>query len=188
MLYATLDEARQTLCRLTMADDDGRASLPPIRWDAFDDDHSQDRVGYSFLSDQRNTWLEAGSRWVIRKITESETMCTTWIDNREPAPSPYRTDAVATYIRSANTLRTQLFILRHTLGGAPARSTEILSLRHINTPNAGLRNILVTRGVVTFMTSYHKGFRKTLKAKVIYRYLPREVGEILLATVQIQIK
>jgi len=34
-------------------------------------------------------------------------------------------------------------------------------------------------GLMVYMTMYHKGIRASAKAKVIYQYLPREVGELL---------
>lgn len=62
--------------------------------------------------------------------------------------------------------------------GMPARSWELMGIRHTNTENGGVRNIFIDRGMVCFMTSYHKGYRRTGEVKVIHRYVPREVGEL----------
>ncbi|KAF1738144.1 hypothetical protein CRV24_000066 [Beauveria bassiana] len=61
----------------------------------------------------------------------------------------------------------------------PARGTKIIGLRFRNTANGGLRNIVVMNGIVAFVTTYHKGFKQSGEAKIIHRFLPREVGEIL---------
>ncbi|UPX19607.1 uncharacterized protein EKO05_0009865 [Ascochyta rabiei] len=46
-------------------------------------------------------------------------------------------------------------------------------------PNAESRRLFVKDGLMVYVTMYHKGIRQTSNAKVIYRYLPREVGELL---------
>lgn len=45
--------------------------------------------------------------------------------------------------------------------------------------NGGMRNIFIYEVIVYFITIYYKGFRKLSKIKVIYWFLPREVGELL---------
>ncbi|KAH7199038.1 uncharacterized protein B0J16DRAFT_239829, partial [Fusarium flagelliforme] len=52
MLHSLKDEARGLLTTLAMVDD--VSQLPQIPWSLFEDDHSEDRVGYSFLEDDRN--------------------------------------------------------------------------------------------------------------------------------------
>lgn len=64
-------------------------------------------------------------------------------------------------------------------GGQPARAPELLGLRMWNTMNGGVRNIFIHEGMVCFVTMYHKAFRKSAEIKVIHRFLPREVGELL---------
>ena len=72
-----------------------------------------------------------------------------------------------------------MLVIMHMLGGMPGRSTEVLGIRHTNTPYGGIRNIIIDRGIVCFTTSYHKNYRSSEKVKVIHRYLPREAGELL---------
>ncbi|KAE9565694.1 hypothetical protein CGMCC3_g18121, partial [Colletotrichum fructicola] len=61
----------------------------------------------------------------------------------------------------------------------PARAPELAGIRHSNTANGGVRNVFAHDGMICFVTSYHKNYRQTGTAKVIHRYLPREVGELL---------
>ena len=63
--------------------------------------------------------------------------------------------------------------------GAASAATEILGIRYKNTANGGARNIFINHGQVSWVTAYHKNFRQTNEAKVIHRFLPREVGELL---------
>ena len=43
----------------------------------------------------------------------------------------------------------------------------------------GHRNPFIEDGTVVFVTRYHKGYEVTGDVKIIHRYLPREVGELV---------
>lgn len=73
----------------------------------------------------------------------------------------------------------KLAILVHVTAGAPARAPELLSIQHSNTVNSKRRNIYIEDGMVTFVTAYHKGFHVSNDVKIIHRYMPREVGELV---------
>ncbi|KAG9382313.1 hypothetical protein A1F94_006234 [Pyrenophora tritici-repentis] len=75
--------------------------------------------------------------------------------------------------------REKLAVLMHITGGQPARGPELLSVRHSNTVQGGHRNIFIEDGMVVFVTRYHKGYKVSGDVKIIHRYLPREVGELV---------
>ncbi|KAI0615940.1 hypothetical protein TUN199_12091, partial [Pyrenophora tritici-repentis] len=75
--------------------------------------------------------------------------------------------------------REKLAVLMHMTGGQPARGPELLSVRHSNTVQGGHRNIFIEDGMVVFVTRYHKGYKVSGDVKIIHRYLPREVGELV---------
>ena len=64
MLHELVAEMKEVLGRLLMVDDEQGESdyttVPGIDWIKMEDDHSEDRVGYSFLQDDRNAWVAAG--------------------------------------------------------------------------------------------------------------------------------
>jgi hypothetical protein len=62
--------------------------------------------------------------------------------------------------------------------GSPARGTEIITTRYRNS-GSGQRGIFVENGLMMFMTGYHKGFGLSARMKVIHRYMPTEVNELL---------
>ena len=66
----------------------------------------------------------------------------------------------------------------HLTAGQPARGTEITGLQHVNTVYH--RNVFVEDGLVAIVTSYHKGYTCTGTTKIIHRYLPREISELLI--------
>jgi hypothetical protein len=67
----------------------------------------------------------------------------------------------------------------HITGGQPARGPEIMSIRHSDTVKGGHRNIFIEDGMIVFATRYHKGYNVSGDVNIIHRYLPREVGELL---------
>jgi hypothetical protein len=73
----------------------------------------------------------------------------------------------------------KLAVLMHISSGQPAQGPEILSVRHGNTVQGGHRNIFSKDGMVVFVTRYHKGYNVSGNIKIIHRYLPRKVGELV---------
>ncbi len=178
MLHTLVDETRDLLAELACVESEGVDRLPRIEWRKMEDDHSEDRVGYSFLTDERNEWLGKGEGWVLGRIEESRSRSVAWFPTGG-SPKPYREEAIRRYGRAVEQFRERLWMLVHMTSGQPGRSTEISGIRFVNTANGGVRNILAHDGMMCFVTSYHKGFRSTGQAKVIHRYMPREVGELL---------
>lgn len=68
----------------------------------------------------------------------------------------------------------------HITSGKSARGTELLTLRHMNTWNGHRRSILNENGMVGTVTSYYRGYNVTGTLKIIQRYLPKEVSELLI--------
>jgi hypothetical protein len=46
--------------------------------------------------------------------------------------------------------------------------------------NSYHRNVFIEGGIVSIVTTYHKGYSTTGNTKIIYRYLLKEVGELLI--------
>ncbi|KAH0558841.1 hypothetical protein GP486_004520 [Trichoglossum hirsutum] len=74
----------------------------------------------------------------------------------------------------------KLLILIHMTGGQLARAKELMSIRYCNTEKGGHRSIFIENGLIVVVTYYHKGYNITGTEKIIHRYLPKEVGDILL--------
>ena len=83
------------------------------------------------------------------------------------------------YQRSIDRFRELLLLGFHLCGGQPGRAPEVLGLRWKNTGQGGTRNIFIENGLVAFVTGYHKGYRSSGNIKIIHRYLPREMSELL---------
>ncbi|KAJ6438732.1 translation initiation factor IF3 [Purpureocillium lavendulum] len=169
ILHILTGEARGLLAELTAVDEEGVEALPPIEWSRLEDDHSEGR----------------GKDWVLRRILESKARRKSWFTgetadgDKDGDDNPYKASAVRKYARTFEQFRERLWMLMHMVAGQPARSTEILGIRFINTINGGVRNIMAHNRMMCFVTSYHKGYRYKAEGKIIYRYLLREIGELL---------
>ncbi|KAI8651067.1 hypothetical protein NCS57_01442500 [Fusarium keratoplasticum] len=86
---------------------------------------------------------------------------------------------MSSYSQSIEKLLELLAFLIHLSSGLPARSNELLTLRHRNTAAGGIRNIFLDQGLVMLVTGIHKGFSRSERLKVIHRFLPQEVGTLL---------
>ncbi|KAL6355264.1 hypothetical protein LRP88_10850 [Fusarium phalaenopsidis] len=86
---------------------------------------------------------------------------------------------MSSYSQSIEKLLELLAFLIHLSSGLPARSNELLTLRHRNTAAGGIRNIFLDQGLVMLVTGIHKGFSRSERLKVIHRFLPQEVSTLL---------
>ncbi|KAL7917034.1 hypothetical protein ACQKWADRAFT_326779 [Trichoderma austrokoningii] len=146
--------------------------IPTPDLSALEDDAGNASMGYTFLTDPRNKGLLDGqSGWVLSRILNKAELRTEWLHGTDLRPQ-----AVNRYGKLIEQFRTKLLLLMHLTGGQPARSTEILSIRHCNTSYGGPRNVFLWKGLVCFATSYHKGYRSKQRVKIVHRYLPDEVG------------
>ena len=90
----------------------------------------------------------------------------------------WRARLVRSYLRRTDRFLELLLLAIHITGGQPARGTEITGLRHRN----GLlqdRNIFIMDGQVVFVTRYHKSQSQWDKPKVVPRFLPWRVGQLI---------
>jgi len=179
MLHTLAQEAKAELGQLAMVGAEHRRVLPTIEWSRLEDDHGEDRISYSFLRDDRNTWLAKGDGWVLERILEARQHREEWVSGDDSSPCPWKEKALKGYSRLLQRFREKLWMLMHMSGGQPGRTTEVMGIRMSNTANGGIRNIFAHSGMICFVTSYHKNFRSSGNPKVIHRYLPREIGELL---------
>jgi hypothetical protein len=69
--------------------------------------------------------------------------------------------------------------LVHITGGGPPRRSELVTVTYKNSANRDSWGTNIEDSYVRVTTTYHKNIRQTGKSKVIYRYLPREVGKLV---------
>ena len=94
-------------------------------------------------------------------------------------PTRFQSKLVMQYLQRVARFRKKLAVLVYIVGNQSNRVPELLSLQYINTETNRQRNIFIEDGIVTLVSVYHKGFYTSNDIKVIYCYMPREVGELL---------
>ncbi|KAF7444174.1 RecQ Superfamily II DNA helicase [Pyrenophora tritici-repentis] len=118
-----------------------------------------------------------GERWLFERVGESASIRSRFM--KPGTQSGVERQAIERYMDRVVEFREKLAVLMHIMGGQPARGPELLSVRHSNTVQGGHRNIFIEDGMVVFVTRYHKGYKVSGDVKIIHRYLPREVGELV---------
>ncbi|EDN04610.1 conserved hypothetical protein [Histoplasma mississippiense (nom. inval.)] len=152
---------------------------PAIPWSTMRDDPTQGGTGWNFLKDSRTRWPVDGAQWLMQQMRIQPGMQRRFIQREHSDRPRLAIKAINAYLRWVVRFREKLSVAVHVTAGQPARAPELLSVRHINTENGGHRNIFIEDGMVVFVTRYHKGFHASNDIKVIHRYLPREVGELV---------
>lgn len=154
-----------------------RKGMPIIPWDKLHDDPTNGEVGWNFIHDQRNQLPVNGQAWLFERVQSQPHLHDRFV--RTSAADQLDHERIRDWMRQVARFRGLLLILMHISGGQPARGPEILSVRHRNTPQGGHRNMFIEDGTVVFVTKYHKGYQMSGDAKIIHRYLPRQVGELV---------
>jgi hypothetical protein len=146
------------------------------------DNAAENARDWNFLQDPRNLQgtLPCRENWLLERVLGNA-----WLRDEFILPGSsakqvrWNQAAVKTYRQQIDAFLERLLLLVHITSGQPARGTEILSIRCVNTVNGCYRNLFIDNGMVSTVTDYHKGYSITGSTKIIHRYLPKEVGELL---------
>ena len=143
------------------------------------DNPTNSDLGYSFLSDPRNTALrQINTSWLYNRLLATPNIASQYIENYRPRETEinWNLKAFSDYFNRIRAFKDYLLILAQLSSGAPARGTELLSIRYKNTENGLIRSVFIEKGLISLVPTYHKGFIRSAKPKIIHRYLPREVS------------
>jgi hypothetical protein len=139
------------------------------------DDISIQSVGYYFGEEADN----AGILKAIELFAEKSQGKEGWFSYSEGKVQLDRA-AVRDWLNRCDRLLQHMLLVFHLLGGQPARSTEVLSLRYRNNIFHG-RNVFVYDGVLLTITAYSKMQWKTGKSSYVPRFLPGVVAKVYVA-------
>ncbi|RKK72604.1 hypothetical protein BFJ71_g17488, partial [Fusarium oxysporum] len=153
--------------------------LPEIPWDELIDNAADASIGHSFVNNLFQLLPESNG-WTFCKMWINTALRKAWVEGDSEAEFKLLEKKAWHYGNHLEEFLECLLFIIHLCGGQAARSLELLTLRHRNTTNGGIRNILYDRGLIMLVAGYHKGFSKTERLKVIHRFLPREVSVLLI--------
>ncbi|KAF7564130.1 uncharacterized protein PtrM4_154560, partial [Pyrenophora tritici-repentis] len=176
MVHGLASESRRLLTEELMFSSKA-APVPAVPWESIRDNPTDERPGWNFLKDHRTNMPVNGERWLFERVGESASIRSRFM--KPGTQSGVDRQAIERYMDRVVEFREKLAVLMHITGGQPARGPELLSVRHSNTVQGGHRNIFIEDGMVVFVTRYHKGYKVSGDVKIIHRYLPREVGELV---------
>lgn len=179
-ITAQVNRVQSLLADLFMlASDEAREDVvPPLYLHRVRDNPTVTEVGWSFLNDDRNRDLMPCKKgWLLRRLLHTDRLRTEFTYPGYVQKIIWDKDAVRRYRKKVEAFLEGLLLLIHVTSGQPARGTEIIGIQHSN--STFHRNIFIEDGLVALVTSYHKGYTCTGSTKIIHRYLPREVSELL---------
>ena len=164
-------------------------SASRVDWDHLVDNPAEVQIGWNFIKDPRNPFDGMdGSAWLMDRLSRDENLYNDFIDWDASDPSKpdgqglmWRQDRIRRYDQTIQQFREHLLVLVHMTGGLPARGTELITVQYANGVNGGGRGIFIEDGLVACVTAYHKNIGASGKSKTIHRYLPREVGEMVVS-------
>jgi hypothetical protein len=172
---AVQEQLRELL--LVHPEEERAAIVPPLNLRSLKDDPSKDQPGWSFLTDPRNVALQGNDRWLLDRVLDYDWLQAEFLS--APGSSLWNRHRAEQYLKQVDAFLERLLLVVHIVSGQPARGTELLSLQLCNTRQGLRRSVFIENGLVSFVTVYHKGYSISGSTKIIHRYLPKEVSELL---------
>jgi superfamily II DNA helicase RecQ len=197
MIHGMIASARQhILANLMLLQIDSEGSIardttacPTIDWGKLVDNAAEQQAGWSFMEDPRNkhaTSVEEPKQWLAQRLQNEKAIRSQFIDVEATRAALARGGGVVwaesriqAYGQAMKGARQELAPLVHMTGGGPPRGSELVTVTYKNSANGDSRGTNIEDGYVRVTTTYHKNIGQTGKSKVIHRYLPREVGELV---------
>ena len=178
VVHGLVETAKKTLrvdlMRLGEEDDGGEEEMPKFDLGKIKDAPGEMTEGFNFLSLQENEWEVDGYEWMSGRLNSH------FGRTDEEGRFILKEKVTNDWISKLKRFKEELFVLVHLTGGAPARGSEIVSIKSENGPDSKVgRGVFVDRGLVSFVTTYNKTSGMSKKLKTIHRYVPREVGELV---------
>jgi superfamily II DNA helicase RecQ len=161
----------------------GATQLPELCLNKLVDQPAELASGWNFLKHPSNK-LDAWADWLYMRVLTEPQLQERFVQGVDHTTDPpriqWRDRAVAEYMKDIRAFKEGLFVLVHTCGGAPARGSEITTIQGENGEEGlGYRGIFADAGMISFTSTYHKGYSLSKRVKTIHRYVPKEVGEIV---------
>ncbi|KAI4192651.1 MAG: hypothetical protein LQ350_008599 [Teloschistes chrysophthalmus] len=177
MIHGLVAQAQKLLCHeLLMLPSEEQP--PRIPWSSLRDNPVNQEKGWNFIQDERNPWPVDGDTWLWNRVGRDRRLQQRFIQPGGELRWQYM--AIKQYLGLAGRFLEKLLVLCHLTGGQPARAPEILSIRQCNTRYGDSRDLFIEDRMVVLITRYHKGYAISGSVKVIHRYLPRAVGELMI--------
>jgi hypothetical protein len=165
-----------------------RERLPHLELRGLFDNPAELGEEWSFLQDEHNLdnlQQIRRDRWLWKRMLDEEEISSQLLQgDLDQVASHYdlifNQVGVEGYFRIVKKFKEELIVLCHLNAGAPARGPKLFSVMRENGQDSrAQRGVFLDDGMVEMIISYHKGFSFSQEVKIIHRYLPQEVGELV---------
>jgi hypothetical protein len=136
VVHGLVEAVRDRLyAELMLTDGD---TVPTVDVGSLADNPVETSEGWSFLNDTRNVFPVDGRRWMLRRLaSEPDGIGARFIDGGFTDVGSWRDirwrwRAIKDYFQGVRRFKEELAVLVYLSAGAPARATELLSIRHTN--------------------------------------------------------
>jgi hypothetical protein len=152
-----------------------------ISTDGIVDDLSNTQVGYSFLTDRRNSTL-ANTDKLINIILDNPRLSEQFVlrDSLSGSQSPWNILAIQEWLYWYSQFHGILLALAEMMGGSPGRGTEMTCLQYKNTATRSHRGLVMFGSFLAIICRYHKSGSITGKDKTIPHALDAVTADLLL--------
>ncbi|KAA1479881.1 hypothetical protein DENSPDRAFT_902459, partial [Dentipellis sp. KUC8613] len=135
------------------------------------DDLTSNTVGYSFLTDQRNTCFKNRDQ-LMRAILDNPVTRRQFVQTEWSAPLAenqvmWKIPALCAWLWSYARFEGLVLARIEMLGGSPGRGTELTAMQYCNTRTRSLRNLVVLDKYLSVLRTYHKSAALTGHDKLI---------------------
>jgi hypothetical protein len=153
--------------------------LPRVHLRDLKDNPACSTTRWNFLLDERNSQLHGYQRLLLNRCSTRPSVKKQFITNKHGDGIRWKRQRVKEYLRDVDSFLRRLLLLIHITGGQPARSTELLTIRWCNSSDGLRRSIFMENGLIYMVTSCLKGYSITGSTKIIHRYLPPKISELV---------
>jgi hypothetical protein len=117
---------------------------------------------------------------MLDRVLNADGLRTEFVEIRkEDSKVVWKLSSAKEYVAKINSFLERLLLLIHLTAGKLARGTGLLSLRYCNTVKGHHRNSFIENGLISTVTACQKGYNMVGSTKIIHRYFPKEVSELV---------
>lgn len=139
------------------------------------DDRSNSMLRHSFLDHSANqSWVPMARNHLATKIDADSVQKRDWASGNN-----INRTTVKRYEAVRREFLQKLAIAIHLTAGQPSRRTELQNIRWQNSLQGGLRNIMISDGLVRIRYIWHKQRWTINQEKPVWRFLPPQLSRIL---------
>ena len=135
------------------------------------------KIGYSFIDSPENGFIKFKDK-LMETLLNDPRISPFFVKRVRGGRIEWNKDGCEKWLKRTKAFLETLMPTIHITYGQPSRGEELATIRVKNQLN-GMRGVYMSRGLVMILVSYSKTRSTTGKDKLVARFLPKEVGDLL---------